>query len=42
MILADCAFGSLGVYKRIEEERDEDFYVPDERYKIRKTRKIYI
>ena len=38
-ILADCAFGSLGVFKRIKEERDEDFYVPDERYKIRKTKK---
>ena len=38
-ILADCAFGSMETFKRIKEERDEDFYVPDERYRIRKNKK---
>jgi len=39
-VLADCAFGSLGVYERIEKEkRNEEYYVPDERYKIRGRKK---
>lgn len=39
-ILADCAFGGFEIFEKIDKERDEDFYVPDVRFQMKKASKL--
>lgn len=40
-VLADCGFGSYAVYeKMITEDREEEYYIPDERYSAKKDNKF--
>jgi len=36
-IIADCGFCNFDILQKVEEERDEDFYIPDRRYEADKN-----
>jgi hypothetical protein len=36
-VTADCGFCDYGILKEVEEERTEDFYLPDRRYETSKN-----